>query len=127
MEPLIIAATKNSPAVHFDPAAATFTVTGISIPEDAGAFYGPIITWLSTHMAELPGACTFAFDLQYFNSSSLKAIYLLLMEIRKGCTDDRQHTISWAVDEDDEFMNEAAETFSEMLGMDLTVVRKPRS
>lgn len=124
MDPLIIAPTKNSPAIQFDPGKNIFSITGISIPEDASAFYIPVITWLAKHLPSIPPGSNFVFDLQYFNSSSLKAIYLVLLEIKKGSVPGSEHSITWTVEEDDEFMNEAAETFSDMLGMPLNVVKK---
>ena len=121
MEPLNIPSTRNTPAVICDPIRARFSVAGSSIPENASAFYEPIIKWLNTHMEEIPTKTEFAFNLPYFNSSSLKAIHLLLMEIKRGVDRGKQFTLTWHMEEDDDFMSEAGETFREMVGMDITI------
>jgi hypothetical protein len=121
MEPLNIPATRNTPAILFDPAGARFTIVGSSIPENASAFYQPIISWVHTHMDALPAHTNFAFSLPYFNSSSLKAIYLLLMEVKRGVDTGKQFTLTWHMEADDDFMSEAGETFREMVGMDITI------
>lgn len=122
MEPLIIEATKNTPGITFRPSDGTFRVDGTSIPEDASMFYRPVLDWLSANLATLPGGRNFTFDLHYFNSSSLKAIHRVLTTIL--AVPGGRHTITWEVDQDDEFTLDAAETFSEMLGMPLNVVPK---
>ncbi|MGV3636905.1 MAG: DUF1987 domain-containing protein [Flavobacteriales bacterium] len=125
MEAFNIPATKNTPAITFDPGANKFSVIGISVPENASEFYQPIIERLfRQEAAPMPGTI-FHFRLNYFNSSSLKAIYMLLSEVKKGVEDGRGHVIEWCVEQDDEFMQEAAETFSELLGVPLTVLPMP--
>lgn len=122
MEALNIAATKNTPAITFDPASNRFSVIGISVPENASEFYQPIIERLfRAGDTPAPGS-VFHFRLNYFNSSSLKAIYMLLSEVKKGIDSGHGYVIEWCVEQDDEFMQEAAETFSELLGVPLTVL-----
>lgn len=122
MEAFNIPATKNTPAITFDADANRFSVTGISVPENASEFYQPIIERLF-HQGSAPAHGTaFHFRLNYFNSSSLKAIYMLLSEVKKGIEEGRGYVIEWCVEQDDEFMQEAADTFSELLGVPLTVL-----
>lgn len=121
MEELNIAATRNTPAVQYQAHPARFTVSGNSIPENAGNFYRPIMEWIARNGAGLPADCTFEFSLPYFNSSSLKALYLLLMEIKNAMQDRKEHRIAWYVEEEDEFMQEAADTFAELTGMHIEV------
>lgn len=127
METFIIPASKNSPEIILDPENRDFRFTGLSIPENASAFYEPVIQWLRRNMIHVPDGSTFSFNLPYFNSSSLKAIYLVLMEIKRGTELGRTFPVTWAVDDDDEFMHEAADTFSEMLGMPLIVVNNDQA
>lgn len=122
MEAMNIPATKNTPAITFDAAANRFSVIGISVPENASEFYQPIIERLF-RTGEMPAhGSVFHFRLNYFNSSSLKAIYMLLNEVKKGIDSGHGYVIEWCVEQDDEFMQEAAETFSELLGVPLTVL-----
>jgi hypothetical protein len=121
METLHIGATKNSPEIRFDTASGTFSITGNSIPENANEFYTPVIAWLERNLPSIAEGSAFEFRLPYFNSSSMKALYMVLLEVKKEMDKGRSFQIHWYVEEDDEFMIEAAETFNEMLGMEITV------
>lgn len=117
---LAIKATRNTPAILFDPNANAFSVIGTSIPENAGEFYGPVIEWMKEQAPALPDGTSFTFCLPYFNSSSLKAVYLLLCEIKAGMDTGKNFELVWYVEEDDDFMSDAAETFTEMTGVAFT-------
>lgn len=121
MEALNIPATRNTPAISYNPSHAWLRVVGKSIPENASGFYMPVIDWIKQHMEALPDGCYFEFSLPYFNSSSLKALYLILMEIKRGMDLGKRFQVVWYAEEDDEFMNEAADTFRELTGMQIDV------
>ncbi len=122
MEELNFPGTKNTPEIVYDRANSRYTVIGISIPENANAFYGPVIERTAKVLPDMADGTVFHFRLPYFNSSSLKALYMLLSEVKKALENGKSFIIEWCVEEDDEFMTEAAETFSEMLGVPLTVI-----
>ena len=65
----------------------------------------------------MPDGTTFEFCLPYFNSSSLKALYLLLVEVKLAMDAGKRFEAVWHVEEEDDFMTEAAETFSEITGI----------
>lgn len=121
MSQLIIIETRNTPAVLFDISTKCFRVSGHSIPENAGDFYTPVLNWLNKNLAEISSPAVFEFNLPYFNSSSLKALYLILKAIKKEITNGKAFEVVWFIEEDDDFMTEAAETFEEMVGLKLTL------
>ena len=121
MEAIDIKATRNTPAVRFEPATHEFSLVGNSIPENAGEFYGPVIDALRANIPGMPDGSTFTFCLPYFNSSSLKAVYLLLSEIKSGMDNGKKFELIWHVEEEDDFMAEAAETFEEMTDIQFTL------
>ena len=45
MHQLYIQGTENTPEVNFSPESGIFNIVGKSIPEDADAFYKPILEW----------------------------------------------------------------------------------
>jgi hypothetical protein len=121
MNALNIPATRATPAITYNPDQACFRAVGNSIPEDASEFYAPVISWINEHMEQLPDGCAFEFCLPYFNSSSLKALYTLLMAVKCGIDRGQRFEVTWYVENDDEFMQEAGETYQEMLGMRMTI------
>ena len=114
MEHFNIRATRNTPSVSYDPRINVFRLIGNSIPENASEFYTPVIEWLKRESRALPDGATFEFCLPYFNSSSLKALYLLLVELKKAMDAGKRFEAIWHVEEGDDFMSEAAETFTEL-------------
>lgn len=122
MNALHLPATKNTPEVFFSPTANTYRIVGNSIPENASEFYAPVMNWLSENLEHAQHGATFEFDLPYFNSSSLKALYLVLLELKKEADKGKAIRLRWFAEENDEFMTEAAETFTEMVGLELELV-----
>ncbi|HOZ41246.1 MAG: DUF1987 domain-containing protein [Flavobacteriales bacterium] len=121
MNALNIIATKSTPAISYNAEHAWFRVVGNSIPENASAFYAPLVNWLQDHGDQLPNGCAFEFSLPYFNSSSLKALYQVLMQIKRLQELGKQLSVTWYVEEDDDFMLEAGETYREMVSMDIEI------
>ena len=121
MNTLNIIATKTTPAIGYNEQHAWFRVVGNSIPENASVFYGPVVHWLQDHGERLPSGCAFEFSLPYFNSSSLTALYQVLMQIKVIQEQGKQFSVTWYVEEDDDFMLEAGETYRDMVGMDIQI------
>ncbi len=117
-----IPGTRSTPEVLLDPGTGTYRISGISIPENASEFYTPIIDWLRTHIPSLPEPRPVVFEMEYFNSSSMKTLFLILMELKNGLGSGRIKTINWLVEEDDESMIDAGETLAELAGIKMNVV-----
>ena len=120
--PLHFKGDRSHPTVRLDIEQEIFQIYGISIPENAIEFFTPVISWIKGSMAQIPDNAVFSFCLSYFNSSSLKAIYMALQEIKKGIEAGKKIQIEWYVEEDDEFMADAGETFSDMIEVPFKVV-----
>ena len=111
-----IEATTRTPAVVFDFAQHHLGIKGESYPEDVTEFYGPVFTALDAYLGKLGGgACRFDFELIYLNSSSAKAVMMLMDKLdaaaKKGATVD----VYWYYDEEDDTMQELGEEFGEDL------------
>ncbi len=116
MPKLHIPATDRSPEVDFDFDSNELRLRGESYPEDVGAFYGPIFRALDDYLAGLGrGACRFNFELIYFNSSSAKAIMMLLEKLDEAAAKGASVRVHWYYDEEDDTMQELGEEFGEDL------------
>lgn len=120
MQSLILKGTKSTPTVLLDPGSDRFLFAGNSLPENAAEFFAPVIDWLRSNCDELPENREFVFRLSYFSTSSMKAFYMVLNLIRESSVmKGKGHTITWQIEDEDEFMSEAADNFEELLGMTL--------
>jgi hypothetical protein len=116
MSNLKIAATDRSPEVDFDFNNHRLRLKGESYPEDVATFYGPVFEALNNYLLRLrDGACSFQFELIYFNSSSAKAIMTLLERLDEAAAAGASVSINWCYDEEDDTMRELGEEFGEDL------------
>ena len=116
MEKLEIDATDRSPTIAFDFAAHHLKISGESYPEDVTAFYNPVFEALDAYLADLgDGGCRFDFELIYFNSSSAKAIMMLMEKLDEAAEAGATIEVHWYYDEEDDTMEELGEEFGEDL------------
>ena len=115
MEPLIIASTSDTPAIHLDKAAGKFEFSGKSLPEDVSTFYAPVFEWIAAYGEDANDAATFVFKMTYFNTASSKIILDVLMRLEELNEDGKNINVEWHYEEDDEDMQEAGEEYSEIV------------
>ncbi len=110
MEEIVIEGTKYSPRVELYPTG-SINIQGRSILEDPFTFYNPILTWIrNTTLNSL----NVAIKLEYLNTSSSVQIYKLLSLIQENYG-DKNVSISWYYEEDDEDMLEAGEDYESII------------
>jgi hypothetical protein len=113
---LDIAASSRTPAVSFDFAGNHLRISGESYPEDVTEFYGPVFAALDAYLAGLGnGTCRFDFELIYLNSSSAKAIMMLMDKLDAAAKNGASVEIHWYYDTEDDTMQELGEEFGEDL------------
>lgn len=78
MEHLYIKATPHTPEVFFNIDGHKLCVFGRSFPEDAAAFYTPIVSWLDNNIAEFTQKFILEIQLEYCNTASAKYILKLI-------------------------------------------------
>jgi len=124
MENLNIIKTTQTPKVSFDAQKGTLYISGRSLPEDSSKFFKPLFTWLDKYF-ENPQKETFAkFELDYFNTSSAKAIFSILMKLEKMNYSGHPISIEWLYDADDEDMFDLGEEYKDLFKMPIELVRK---
>lgn len=90
MEKLIIAETKDSPFVQFDPKTNFFSISGVCHPENVTKFYDPIIDWIEKYKEEikvtkLTKPIQLSIFFKYINSASYKYL-LTFLQLIEGFT-----------------------------------------
>ena len=87
-----------------------FEISGRSLPEDASAFFDPVIDWIREYKKDPNSTTEFYFRMEYFNTASSKYIQDLIA-VLEGISNIH---IIWCYEADDETMEEAGQEFSEM-------------
>ncbi|MGO4378081.1 DUF1987 domain-containing protein [Pseudoduganella sp. RAF53_2] len=110
MESLFIAASPTSPEVDFRFNEHTLSLKGESYPENAAAFYGPVIERLRVYLAECSeAAITVNVSLAYFNSSSTKMLFALFESLNDAAQAGNTVVLNWYRDEEDDTIEEFGE------------------
>jgi SiaC family regulatory phosphoprotein len=116
MQNLAIPATVRTPAIDFDFGNNHLKLSGESYPEDVTEFYNPIFSALDAYLATLgSGSCRFDFELIYLNSSSAKAVMMLMDKLDAAAAKGAAVDVHWFYDEEDDTMQELGEEFGEDL------------
>ena len=109
MEPLFLSASPTTPEVSFDFDHSRLSIRGESYPENAAAFYGPLIERLRDWLAGCEGrAIEVNVSLAYFNSSSTKMLFAFFDALNAASLKNDVR-LNWYRDEEDETILEFGE------------------
>lgn len=117
MSPLFLTGTGETPGVTLDKDAGIFDFTGKSLPEDAKEFYGPILSWFDTYLAEPNAKTVLKMKMDYFNTASSKMLLEVFERIKALQDANHDVIIEWHYHEDDEDMYDAGQDYSDMVGV----------
>ncbi len=117
MQSLYLSASPTSPEIDFRFDQHSLSIKGESYPENAAAFYGPLITQVQAYLASGPQPLIVVHvSLAYFNSSSTKMLFALFDALNQAALQGQAIRLNWYYDEDDdtilEFGEELRDDFS---------------
>ncbi len=116
LENIFISLTKRTPEINFDFTNGFFSIKGESYPGNALSFFGPIIAAFDTYLQNAPHPdLVFNIEMEYFNSSSAKALMNIFQLADEAAKAGTSVTICWCYKKDDYSMKEFGEDFSENL------------
>ena len=117
MEPLFIAASPTSPEIDFRFDQHTLSIKGESYPENAAAFYGPLIARVQAYLDSCTDAAiTVHVSLAYFNSSSTKMLFTFFEALNNAAMAGNQVRLNWYHDEDDDTILEFGQELQDDFG-----------
>lgn len=111
-----LAGTASTPSVDFYFDTHQLSLSGESYPENAAAFYRPLIEKVEAYMAELSHRDDASateievhISLSYFNSSSTKMLFSLLNVLHLAAQDTLSIALHWYHDCEDDIAQEFGE------------------
>ncbi len=135
MKSYYVSGTPVSPTVDFNLETRILELSGYSRPENVRDFYFPIIQWLDELNTFLVNnrsintnvePFTFKFKFIYFNSSSAKFIYDIIIMLNSFQKDGFPLKLYWYYDADDDELREAGEELSDMANVPFFYVETKR-
>ncbi len=126
MENLLIQETKYTPRVELNADDGTIKISGKSYPENTFDYYLPITNWIENYFKESQNVKTIVdLDLEYLNSSSLKAYFDMFDILEDASQNKKEIKINWIYDEDNDISQETGEDFIEDFeDLDISLVVK---
>ncbi|MCP4112677.1 MAG: DUF1987 domain-containing protein [Desulfobacteraceae bacterium] len=114
MEHLKIEATKHTPGINYISEDNTLEITGMSYPSDAADFYTPFFDWVENYLELMTDQkFTVNIELSYLNSSSSKIIWDFFEMLEQEVDKEKNISVNWIYDEDDDDKLELGEDFKE--------------
>lgn len=112
------------PKMVFDKENDRFLIEGRSLPEDSEAVYGPVLEWLDDYALEPNPVTNVVFNLEYYNSASLRKFADILKRLKQiGADAGTKVSAEWYYEEGDDSSLENAEDLASSIGIDM--VMKP--
>jgi hypothetical protein len=124
MESLVLESTEFTPKVELNTETLIFEIAGVTMPEDASAFYWQILDWLNEYYEHIAKKSTginnilrLNFRLTYCNSASAKFLLSIMEKLKTFRDLGIDFEISWYYDAGDDLMLEDGRDLSEALNM----------
>jgi len=114
MNPLTIKGTMKTPTILSDTDKGIIEIRGRSNPENANAFYKPLIEWIDEYVKNPVDKTTVHLELEYFNTTSSKCILSLLKKLESSKDSTRDIIVNWYYEKDDADERETGEFYEKM-------------
>lgn len=106
--------TGSTPSILIDEARSYMRFEGESFHENVAEFFREVSRWLEQYLKTDFGAFTFDCQLKYFNSSTAKLLFNMLLEMdEQAAKPGRSVTVNWICPADNEIIIECGEDFQE--------------
>lgn len=110
---LTITPTLRTAGINYDVASSTLEIHGISIPENADAFFQPLYEWVELMLQHHKGPLTIRINLTYFNTSSVRHLLIIIKSLIAPF--GNQLKVLWVYEHDDEEIRERGEQLAEVV------------
>ncbi len=124
MEKFFIDHTEDTPRVELNQEENIYEISGKSLPENAIAFYLPIITWLKEYNRNHSESIIFDIRLDYFNTASAKQITKLLL-VLQDLSETIDIKVRWFYLEEDTDILSSGLRFSRLIKVKIELIVLP--
>ena len=122
MKDLVIQGDSKTPAVELIAKKGHLSFSGKSIPENTISFFQPIFDWIDEYVKNPNDQTIFVIKLEYFNTSSSKALIEIFRKFEKVFKSGKEVLIQWYYEQDDEDMQESGEDFRDLLKVPVELI-----
>jgi hypothetical protein len=105
--------TTSTPYVLIDEERGYMKMQGRCFHENVVMFFKEINDWLDKYLATDFGTFTFDNAISYFNSSTTKLIYNMLLKLDQHSQGENKVVVNWITNDENDIMIECGEDFAE--------------
>ncbi|GIZ52251.1 biofilm regulation phosphoprotein SiaC [Noviherbaspirillum aridicola] len=113
MQDIQIASTQSTPAIRTNFADGVIEMRGDSYPENSYELFTPVLDWIEAYLREPARPLRLVLHLLYLNTSSVKAMMDIFDLLEQAHREQRDVSVRWYYDEQNERVAELAEEFRE--------------
>ncbi|MCL1820158.1 MAG: DUF1987 domain-containing protein [Oscillospiraceae bacterium] len=107
--------TGSTPYILIDEEKGYMKIEGESFHENVIAFFADVNEWLDTYLESDFESLTFDCAMEYFNSSTAKLLFNILISMDDNASDEKKVTVNWITNSDNDIIIECGEDFQEEL------------
>lgn len=123
LEHLTIEPSLVTPEVDFDGEKGLLLLRGVSMPEDMGRFYAPLLNWIRKYTESPASKTVLRIEFSYFNTATSKVLLELFALLEHAAEEDgHEISIEWCFNPDDFDMIEAGENYQMLLRLPFHLV-----
>jgi hypothetical protein len=100
-------------------------ISGRSIPEDALAFYQPVIQWLQNYLVNPEKQTMVSFRIEYINSGSNRFVFTILKLFDECYKKGSDITVNWYYEEDDDTIKGLGKDLQSLMEIPINLVEIP--
>ena len=105
--------TTSTPYILIDEEKSYMRLEGRCFHEKVAEFFMEVNEWLNSYLMSDFGLFTFDCAIDYFNSSTTKLLYNMLLKMDKHVSAKNKINVNWITTEDNDIMVECGEDFRE--------------
>ncbi|MDR1754905.1 MAG: DUF1987 domain-containing protein [Eubacterium sp.] len=105
--------TGSTPYVYIDGDKGYIKLAGESFHENVIDFFREVNDWLDKYLKSDFSALTFDCAMEYFNSSTAKLLFNMLLNMDEYSIDGKKVTVNWITTVDNDIIIECGEDFEE--------------
>ena len=123
MNNLFIIKEKGTPEIDFNSVTGILNITGQSYPEDSSEFYVEVLAWVREFIKSVDMKVVFNVNLQYFNTSSSKAILDIFDILENYFKLGNEVEVNWYYAEEDDDIYDHGIEFTEDLSLPYKIIK----
>ncbi|HLP14225.1 MAG TPA: DUF1987 domain-containing protein [Flavobacteriales bacterium] len=121
MERLQLEASPDTPKIILDSVKNIFEISQRSFPEDAMAFYYPVLNWVEEYKKNPNASTVLNINLEYYNTSSAKQLFKLF-SLLEELSKSTEVLVRWHYKNEDGDMKVSGERFAKLFKVKFELV-----